>query len=477
MTLLASVIVFIHLLFILRILTRPHRQPASRIAWIVVVLALPIFGVLAYIYFGEVNIGHKRVLKLDKIIKNMPPFPPAILGDESNLKPNIPERYLSLFSIGESINGFTPVGGNSAQLPSDSNAVIDSMIADIDTAKEHVHLSFYIWLADNNGCKVVEALKRASIRGVVCRAMADNIGSRNIIHSKHWKEMKKMGIHLEILLPIGNPILRPLKGRIDLRNHRKIVIIDGNVTYCGSQNCSDAEFLTKAKFAPWVDIMMRFTGPIVTQNQYLFVSDWMMHTEENLYALLRTPIAVPKPGFTAQVIASGPTERPTAIPNMFESLLYAARHTITITTPYFIPNESLQNALCTAAFRGVKTTIVFPQNNDSWIVKAASRSYYAELLESGVKIYEYKGGLLHTKSITLDNEITLIGSANMDRRSFELNYENNILFYDSKMTKKIQERQEEYLESSMQVTFDEVGQWSFSHRLWNNTIAILGPLL
>ena len=469
--------VLIHLLLIVRILTRPNRSAISRTAWIVVVLALPILGVLAYILFGEVNIGRGRVRKLRKILEDMPVLPASAVGDEPHLAVNIPEKYSSLFAVGKSINGFDPVGGNRAELPADSNAVIDRMVADIDAAKEHVHLSFYIWLPDNNGCKVVEALKRAASRGITCRAMADDIGSRTMIHSEHWTAMKKAGVNLAVLLPVGNPLLRPLKGRIDLRNHRKIVVIDGSITYCGSQNCADPEFRVKPKYAPWVDIMMRFEGAVVIQNQTVFVGDWMLHTEEDLYELLKQPISLPQPGFAAQVIASGPTMRPTAIPEMFESLLYAARHRIIITTPYYIPNESLQNALCTAAYRGVETIIIFPHRNDSWYVGAASRSYYSELLQAGVKIYEYEGGLLHTKSITMDKEITLIGSANMDQRSFDLNYENNILFYDPDMTAVMIRRQEQYIKSSQLVDPKIVAAWPLRQRLWNNTIAILGPLL
>ena len=142
-----------------------------------------------------------------------------------------------------------------------------------------------------------------------------------------------------------------------------------------------------------------------------------------------------------------------------------------------MPDESLQIALCTSAYRGVDTTIIFPARNDSWIVGAASRSYYADLLDAGVKVYEYEGGLLHTKSLTLDGEVTLIGSANMDRRSFELNYENNILFYDAKLTADVRKRQQEYISRSNVVTRQMVASWSLPRRLWNNTLALLGPVL
>jgi cardiolipin synthase len=258
--------------------------------------------------------------------------------------------------------------------------------------------------------------------------MADDLGSRLMIQSEHWRTMGAAGIRLARALPIGNPLRRALTGRIDLRNHRKIVVIDGRITYCGSQNCADPEFRVKPKYAPWVDTMMRFEGPIARQNQALFASDWMAHVDDDITDLLRQPILPVPPGLPAQVIGTGPTVRYSAMPEMFESLIYSARRELVITTPYYVPDDPMQSALCASAYRGVATTIVFPARNDSWIVGAASRSYYRDLLTAGVRIFEYVGGLLHTKSLTLDGEVTLIGSANMDRRSFELNYENNILF-------------------------------------------------
>jgi len=223
---------------------------------------------------------------------------------------------------------------------------------------------------------------------------------------------------------------------------------------------------------------MRFEGPIARQNQFLFASDWMTYVDENLDELLSKALPLPMPGgVSAQAVGTGPTVRYSAMPEMFETLLFTARHEVIVTTPYFVPDDSLQNALCTTAYRGVETTIVFPARNDSWIVGAASRSYYADLLAAGVRIHEYEGGLLHTKSLTMDGEITLIGSANMDRRSFELNYENNILFHDRGLTGSMRERQRDYIARSRAVTKDAVAAWPMSRRLWNNLIATLGPVL
>jgi len=476
--LLLALFTLLELAFIARILLRPHRDPASRIAWVVVVAVFPLVGMLAYILLGEVNIGRRRVERLHAILKRMPPFPRLPGDEEMDLPSALFDRYRHLFQLGQSINGFRTIGGNTAKLLPDSNTTIEAMVSDIDAAQDHVHLLFYIWLPDHNGLKVVEALKRASKRGVTCRAMADALGSGTMIGSKHWAAMREAGVRVAAGLPLGNPLLRPFHGRIDLRNHRKIVVIDDRITYCGSQNCADPEFLVKAKYAPWVDAVMRFEGPIARQNQYLFASDWMTYVNENLDALLCGPLPEStQGGFTAQVIGTGPTVRYSAMPEMFESLLFAARRNVVVTTPYYVPNDPMQNALCTTAYRGVDTTIIFPARNDSWIVGAASRSYYADLLAAGVKIYEYEGGLLHTKSLTLDGEITLIGSANMDRRSFELNYENNILLLDLTVTGAMYQRQQEYIAQSHRVTKEMVEAWPLSRQLWNNLIATLGPVL
>lgn len=307
--------------------------------------------------------------------------------------------------------------------------------------------------------------------------MVDGLGSRALIQSEHWRAMDEAGVHVAVSLPIGNPLLRPLKGRIDLRNHRKIVVIDDQITYCGSQNCADAEFRVKPKFAPWVDAVMRFEGPIARQNQHIFAGDWMNCVDEDIDDLLKPPVRSPDPGFAAIAFGTGPTVRYSAMPDLFVSMMFAARRNIIITTPYYVPDEAIEDGLCCAARRGVDTILVMPARNDSFIVAAASHSYYAHLLAAGVKIYEYVGGLLHTKSFTIDGEITLIGSANMDRRSFDLNYENNILISDRALTQDMQRLQAHYISQSNLITPEMVAAWGVPRRLWNNAIGMVAPLL
>ncbi len=460
--------------FIIRAVLRPHREPASRLAWVVVIIVAPVVGMIAYVLFGGTNIGVRRIAKIRAALHRLPSLAEI---DGAGEPANIPEAYVSLFRVGTSISHYAPVGGNRARLLKDSAATIEAMIADIDAAREHVHILFYIWLADHSGLAMVEAVKRAAARGVTCRVMVDDLGSRALIRSRHWADMAASGVRLARALRIGNPLSRPFKGRIDMRNHRKIVVIDNSVTYCGSQNCADAAFAVKASFAPWVDAVMRFEGPVVRQNQHLFASDWMAEVNEDLSDLLRHPVPGFASGFAAQVIGTGAAVRYSAMPEMFAALMGEATRELVISTPYYVPDEPIQAALCSSARRGVATTIIVPKRNDSWIVAAASRSYYRDLLDAGVNIREYVGGLLHAKTLTVDGELTLIGSANMDRRSFELNSENNILFCDTALTADVRARQQDYIDRSEAVDYRTVAAWSRGREFWNNAIAMLGPVL
>ncbi|MBL8555382.1 MAG: cardiolipin synthase [Phenylobacterium sp.] len=461
-----------------RILLRRHRQPESRVAWLAVTLALPYVGVVAYLLFGETNIGRKRAARLKQVFAGLP-APGLVAGsDASALSPHDRARFGHLFRLGETISGYAPTGGNRARLTEDSEAAISDLVADIDRAVGSVHLLFYIWLDDGSGRKVAEALKHAAARGVNCRVLVDDVGSRALTRSDLWRSLPAAGVQVARALPVGNPLLRVIGSRIDLRNHRKIVVIDNRVTYCGSQNCADAAFLPKARFAPWVDILARFEGPVVRQNQHLFASDWMGAGGDDISHMLREPMPETQAGgFTAQVVGTGPTVRNSAMSEMFETLIYGARENLFITTPYYAPSAALQAAIRAAANRGIETTIIFPARNDDFAIAATSRSYYRELLEAGVRIYEYQAGLLHSKSLTIDGEITLIGSANMDRRSLDLNYENNILVCDHEFTRAVRARQQDYVGDCREITLAEVVSWGVARQLLQNTLAIVGPLL
>jgi cardiolipin synthase A/B len=278
-------------------------------------------------------------------------------------------------------------------------------------------------------------------------------------------------------LPVGNPLWTVIRGRVDLRNHRKLMIVDNRIAWCGSQNCADPEFRIKPQFAPWVDIMSRWEGPVAQQSQYLFVSDWIGEGGDDIGGLLTAPLLAGSGSILAQVLGTGPTAEFDAMPACFSELIHSAREELIVTTPYFVPDEQLLFALTSAGRRGLRTIMLFPKRNDNWVVAAASRSYYKDLIDAGVEIYEFRPGLLHAKTMVADGRVGLIGSANLDRRSFELNFENNVLFEDPAFAAAVRARQDQYLAQCDRVTRGDVDKYGIGLRLWQNLLATLSPML
>ncbi|MEO7278154.1 MAG: cardiolipin synthase [Sphingomicrobium sp.] len=460
---------------LLRAILRPHREPSARIAWVVVIIVAPIVGILAYLLLGETRISSKR-REIGRRIDHDLPRPPA---HQQSMTAIAKGHYAAPFALASSVNRLGTTGGNSARLAADSNVAIDEIVADIDHARNSVHLCAYIWLDDTNGSKVKDALLRAVGRGVKVRALADAFASRQFIGSDGWRALCSAGAEMRAALPVGNLLWTAIRGRIDLRNHRKLTVIDNAIAWVGSQNVADPEFRIKPHYAPWVDIMTRWEGPVARHCQYLFVSDWMGEGGEDISGLLLEPpaVSVVDGQIMAQIIGTGPTGRFDAMPGCFSELIHAARAELVITTPYFVPDEQVMCALTSAARRGVTTLLVLPQRNDSWVVAATSRSYYQDLLNAGVQLYEYRCGLLHAKTMVVDGEVGLIGSANLDRRSFELNFENNILFSNRDFAAVLRARQDEYLAQSDPLTQAGIASASVPRRLWQNSVAMVSPIL
>lgn len=496
------------LLIYLRVLARDNLTAPARLAWMVVLFVLPYLGVLVYWLFGEARMGRHFGEKYEKIIDTLHSYNPRVLGSSSALTAIKPE-YRAAFAYAANVTGYNATLGNRAELIADAAETSKRMIADFDAATDHIHVLYYIWLIDGMGIDTAQALMRAARRGVTCRAMVDGMGSRKLVRSKLWKEMQEAGVQVSVALPIRNIIKVLLFSRLDLRNHRKITVIDGKIGYSGSRNCADPEFRVKPKYAPWVDIMMRIEGPIVAQNQMLFASDWLTKSPKTpleyfpffTQPLEKTPtvtttkhpvLDIQKNAVSnndnsnksrvsqeviAQVFADGPTQRQGTTPQFLGALISQAQRSLIISTPYFVPDYSLVSVLCATAYRGVDVTMIFPKYNDSWIVAATSHSHYLQLLEAGVKIYEYKPGLLHAKTLTVDGELGLIGSTNLDLRSFDLNYENNVVFSSKTLTTDIVERQHQYIADSEIISLEAVKNWPLVYRIWNNIVATMGPVL
>ncbi len=468
----SAILVVAELAVLVRAITRPHREPTSRLAWVIVIIAAPVVGMIAYLLLGETRIRRRR---FGKVIDAQLPRPSA---NEAVIRELHASPYAAPFALARTVNRVGPAAGNRAWLAQDSNTAIDGMVADIESAREHVHLCTYIWLEDRNGLKVKEALVRAARRGVTVRALADALGSRQFIRSRHWRNLIESGVQARAALPFRNPLRLLLRGRIDLRNHRKSLIVDNRIAWVGSQNLADPEFRIKPSFAPWVDIMARFEGPVARDCQFLFVSDWMGEGGADISECLTQGSRQPPAGeVIAQVIGTGPILAYDAMPTCFSELIHSAREELVVTTPYFVPDAQLLYAFLSAARRGVRVILVFPRRNDSRFVAGASRSYYAELTKSGAEIFEFGPGLLHAKTMVVDRAVALIGSANLDRRSFELNFENNVLLASTDFARAIREQQETFIGQSRQVTAEDAADIGLPTRMWQNTLAMLSPLL
>ncbi|WP_126976049.1 cardiolipin synthase [Frigidibacter oleivorans] len=462
-------------LTLLRVMAREDRDPATRMAWVMVILAVPFAGVALYFLIGEIKISRRTLDRMTGAIEALPPAPPAPLAQ-------VPDPFRPLFDRAAAANGFAALTGNRIELMPQGEGAIDRLVADIDAAERHVHLLFYIWLDDHAGRRVADAAIRAAGRGVEVRVMVDALGSRAFVASATWAAMQAAGVRARKAFSISFPLLRLAISRIDIRNHRKIVVIDSDVAWCGSRNCADEAFAIKARYAPWVDIMLRLTGPVVWQHQQLFVSDWITHAKEDVSDLLKEAVHPARDAEAAGLavaiaFGSGPSLNKHAVSDVFQAAIAAARRDLVITTPYYVPNEALHQQICAAAVRGVRVRMILPARNDSRIVGMASRSFYRQLLSAGVELHEYRPGLLHAKTLVVDGIVAVIGSANMDRRSFELNYENGLLAHDAALAGAVGRLQALWLAEAPPVDEAAVRDWSLPRRIANNLMASFAPLI
>ena len=458
---------------IARALLRPHREPASRLAWIIAVLALPIGGVILYLLLGETRISGKR-RERGKEVESRLPRPP---GNHECKSDESCAAHWAPFALARTVNHLDPTSGNSArlarrQLHRDRRDDRRHRCGARERPRLLLHLA-----RRQNGLKLKDAFIRAAKRGVQVRLLAERSGRGSLSARSIGRRCATSGCDVRVALPVGNPLWTQTRGRVDLRNHRKLMVVDNRIAWCGSQNCADPEFRIKARYAPWIDIMSRWEGPVALHCQYLFVSDWISEGGDDISALLSAPLPAGHGAVVAQVLGTGPTAEFAAMPACFSELIHCAREELVVTTPYFIPDEQLLFALTSAARRRVRTVMLFPKRNDNWIVAAASRSYYKDLIDAGAEIYEFRPGLLHAKTMVVDRRVGLIGSANLDRRSFELNFENNILFDDPAFACEVRARQDDYLAQSDRISREEVADYGIARRLWQNLLATLSPML
>lgn len=462
----------------IRIISR--RRPAGvTLAWLMVVVLLPGIGALIYLFIGENRLGEKRIKRASMVHRLYTKWQKRLAHNAFDGWAAKPDVLEPLNKHAQTVVGFPTLPDNQLKLLTDYESIFCSLIADIDGAKQMCYLQFYIWQEGGLADEVIAALLRARERNVNCRILVDGVGSKPFSRSKTIKKLRAAGIEVTVALPAN--LLRVRYRRVDIRNHRKIAIIDWEIAYTGSQNLVDPRyFKQKHGMGHWIDVMVRFQGPAVEAIGSVFIEDWHIETGEG------TEIQEHEPNFgtsekmgqvPVQVVPSGPAFRAQAIHRLLMTMLYAARETLTITTPYFVPDESIRMALISASNRGVQVTIIVPAQVDSFLVRHASRSMFSEMLDAGIQIAQFRGGLLHTKSIRVDQDFCAVGSVNLDMRSFWLNFEISLFVYDADFTSRVTALQNDYLSDTELLDTSTWKNYPGRKRFVENVTRLLGPLL
>jgi cardiolipin synthase A/B len=448
-----------------------RRSPDAAKGWLLLVFFLPWPALVLYFLIGRPTYPrwrHERFLRLPGVLE---PVRTRLAQSPHFFRPELPHALAQAATLVENLGQLTTRGGNNVDLLADYNGAIDRLVADIQQAQNHVHLLYYIFADDPTGRKVAAALAEAVKRHVKCRVLIDALGSRRWARAM-IRQLTAAGVSVERVLPVH--FLRRQSARADLRNHRKIAVIDGRIGYTGSQNLVDAAFKPGITYE---EMVVRVTGPVVLQLQALFAADWFLETEE----VLDTAEIFPEPDVTgtvaAQVLPSGPDYPATNAQRLIVALVHGARTRVVITTPYFIPDEALLQALGTAVLRGVEVHVVVSLLADQLLVGLAQRSYYSELLGAGVHIHRYRDKFLHAKHLSIDDHVALIGSSNMDIRSFVLNAEVSLVLYDADAASRLRIEQERYFAGAELMSLAEWKKRSLLTKVCENVARLVSPLL
>jgi cardiolipin synthase len=458
---------------VVMLLTVPRRRsPNSALAWLTLIFFLPWVGLVLYVLVGTNRLPRRRVERYRQLLEEFNRRLGQRLCGTAVTNPDLPAEAMTAVRLAERLGQLPILGGNEVELLTDTNEVIDRLIADIEQAENHVHMLFYIFHDDETSHRVSEALLGAARRGVTCRVLADAVGS--------WAMLRRLapkllagGVQVQAALGVG--LFRRTVARIDVRNHRKIVVIDGRIGYTGSQNIINADYGRRG--LAWHDMTARVRGPAVLALQAVFLGDWYFETEQ----ILDDPAFFPKVDICGsvpvQVLPSGPTYPVENYHRMVIAALHTARHQVIITTPYFVPDQSFLQAVQIAVLRGVDVILIVPEKCDKILVGAVAWSYFGELLELGCQVYLYRPGLLHAKTMTIDNSFAFLGTGNFDIRSFNLNFEVNLLLYGDRVTAELRRRQLDYLAYSRSLTYEE---WSSRPKIvktFQGIARLISPLL
>jgi len=451
-----------------------HRKPAFATAWLMVIMLFPWPGFILYLFIGIQRPPKHRLNQKEKLIQALTGLKKQFADLYAELKPELDKGKQQASEIVARSGGMPAIGNNSVEFINESEKFIFQLITDIDKAVHHVHLQFYIFEDDEVGRRVSEAVERAASRNVECRLLLDAMGSARFL-SRKAPALRKKGIQVVAAYPIIS--LRHYLGRLDWRTHRKISVIDGKTAYTGSQNIVDPSYGHSKSNLVWRDLVARISGPAVYSLQAVFLSDWFLGTDESLDGSEYFPQPHTEGRSPIQVLPSGPVYSPNNYHMVVIEALYHAKKQVIITTPYFIPDDAMLQALESACRRGIDLNIVIPGKSDQFFAGNAAKSYYEEIMAWGARIHLFKGGILHAKSISIDEQICFFGSSNFDIRSFALNFEMDLVFYGSKEISSIRAQQKAYINESEELNPEEWDQRSLTRKTVENLTRLLSPML
>jgi cardiolipin synthase len=454
------------------VLLTKKKQPVSTVAWLMAIVMMPIIGALLFVVFG-INRVDRRLRNKQAATKNLSRALPELARQHHLDHDHLDETQRQLKRLAERISGTRATVGNRVQLLINAQRTFDEIAAAILVAHSTIHLEYYIWQPDKLGTQLRDLLIDKARQGIQVRFLYDGIGSGRLTH-RFLQPMRDAGVQVASFVP-GQSLRE--RWSINLRSHRKIVIVDGQVGFTGGMNVGDEYLGLNPYFGRWRDTHLRLHGPTVLQLQEVFAIDWKYATAEELTGAAFYPHPNQVGSVYAQIVASGPDEENDAFHGLMFAAINTAQYRISLATSYFVPPPSLVSALECAAQRGVKTRVLISGPKTYWTTLLAARSYYDSLIEAGVEIYEYQAGQLHSKTLSIDGCWSLVGTPNFDARSLFLNFEVGAVLYDRSLAEQLEHQFQEDLSDARQIEAAAWFQRSIWDRLQENFCRMFSPIL
>jgi cardiolipin synthase len=438
-----------------------RKEARANFAWLMTVIFFPVVGALIYIIFGNPRIRYIVEKKMKRYRE---------LDIKQYYKSSSGYEYEKMGETITKVSGISPQLCSNLKFITVASEKYNALEKDIENAKEYIFMEYYLFRDDVVGRRFAKLLSKKASEGVKVYFMVDGWGSMRLLISDIMRDMRKAGVNTSVF---HSPFGLKTVSRVNFRNHRKIVVIDGDIAYMGGMNVGE-EYIDGTK---WVDAHLRFEGDAVNSVAMFFAEDWMFSTREDISDLVNKCVTSSGGEKTVHIIPSGPHQDSPLIYDSLFTAMNRAEKSVDIITPYLVPNMPMIETLKNISRQGVKVRIIVPGVNNHPLVAAAGRSYYEELIENGVEIYETIGTMLHAKIVVIDGFWVTVGSANMDARSFKLNFEINMFVYSGSFSKEVTDVMGEYLKASRRIDIDSLKNRHFAVRVLEGVCRTLSPVL